>query len=239
MADLLSKYTLDQIVQETLLTLPESQQNEMNYDRFFSFAIGCLREMRLLHVKDGKITIKINPNSLNRYDFPDDMEEFCELGVPVNGTIWWLTRNNSIVPTTSTKNGETILDSTLGEGVDLPIGQFDTFTSEGAINWQGYFTIDDYNREIIINANQQTTLFLRYLSSGISKTTTTYVPTKYYSAIRAYILWKDIEFDKNMPEGKIMRYAANYNHEIAKVKRIEKPSHIEVMDAWSKGNSLA
>ena len=238
MADILEKYTLDQVVNEALFTLPEEQQNEMQKRRFFSFAIQGIRELRLLDTRDGYRKVKISPNALNRYDYPDDLAEFVGLGVPVNGKIWLLTRDDKIIPTTTTVDGEPTLDSDYGEGVSLPTTQFDSFYSPGGVNLEGYYTLDDRERTIIINANRQTDLILFYISSGIRKGTTTFILAKHLPALIAFILWKDVLYDRTVSNNNKLLLADNYNKERRKIKAIEKPSHQEILDAWAYGNTL-
>lgn len=238
MSDISSLYTIDQLVNDLLLSQPELQRTDSEYKRYFNFAISGLRNLRLLYTEDGKNIIKVEPNAVNRIDFPSDMEEFIALGVPVNGEVWWLTRKDSIIPTKTVVGLDESLDSTDGEGELIDNAQYNTFASVGGVNLQGYYTLDMKNREIIINNTQRTELLLAYKSSGIDISSTTYFPTKYVEALKAWIAWKDIEYDKSVRENIKDSHEARYNRKIKDIQRIEAPSHIEVIDAWRNKNML-
>lgn len=233
MANIISQYTLDQIVQETMLTLPESQSSDREYDRFLNFAVNGLRHLRMTTTKDGKTIVKITPNSLNRFSFPDDMEEFIWLGVPVNGTLWLLTKRGDMIPTKTVSGLEETQDSDYGEGVLLPVSQYNTFTSQGGVNLEGYYTLDYENREIVINNNRKTELFLAYETSGIVIGSTTNVPAKYVEAIKAWIFWKDVEYDRTFPENKKDSYEMRFNRRKTDILILEGPALWEIYDAWN------
>jgi hypothetical protein len=230
--DINSRMTLDAIVHETLLSIPESQRSIDQKRRFLNFAIKGMRYLSLCVFKNSKRVVKVEPDSNNRIDFPADMEEFLALGVPVNGKIWLLTRNNDIIPTKTVVGIDESLDSTDGEGVDLPTEQLESFTAKGGINYQGYYTLDYRNEEIIINATSRDELLLIYISSGVSLSETTYVPAKYVPAITAYILWRDVQYDRSVPA--IFRKEAEQalKDEIKIIKRIEMNTLQEYYDAW-------
>jgi hypothetical protein len=238
MSNISALYTIDQLINDLLLSQPESQRTDSEYKRYFNFAISGLRELRLLYTEDGKNIIKVEPDNVNRINFPSDMEEFIALGVPVQGKIWWLTRKNDMIPTKTVVGLDESLDSDDDEGELLQNAQSNTFSSVGGINLQGYYTIDNKNREIIINNTQRTELLLAYTSSGVELSSTTYFPTKYVEALKSWISWKDIEFDKSVNEAIKDSYEKRYNRKIKDIQRIEAPSHIEILDAWRNKNIL-
>ncbi|MBN1683750.1 hypothetical protein JW865_09395 [Candidatus Bathyarchaeota archaeon] len=233
MSDTISIQTLDSVVNKALLTLPENQRSLSNRDRFLEFAIDALRNLRLTTTNSGAKTVKIEPNAVNRFDFPYDMEQFISLGVPVNGKIWWLTRNNDIINTKTVIGIDESLDEDDGEGIDLAVSQSDSFDSIGGINSQGYFTLDFENREIIVNANTRSELLLRYISSGINNSGETYIESKYIRAIIAYILWMDVDYDRTAPMNMKEQYKSRFEESKNEIKRIEAPGLWELLDAWN------
>lgn len=232
MADITSIQTLDAVVNKALLTLPESQRSLSNRDRFLEFAIDALRKLNLLVINEPNI-VKIEPNAVNRFDFPSDMEQFVALGVPRNGRVYWLTRNNELIPTKTVVGIDESLDENDGEGVEQPTSQYDSFDAIGGINTQGYFTLDNKNREIIVNSTERSELLLKYISSGVNNSGTTYVSSKHIEAITAYILWKDIDYDRTAPMNMKEQYKSRFEDAKREIVRVELPALWEVLDAWN------
>jgi hypothetical protein len=229
---------LEDIVNKAIYKLPENQRSVYNKRRFTEFAIDACRELRLMVTKDGKKWVRVAPDGNNRIDFPSDMEEFISLNVPYNGKLWPLTRINEIIPTKTVVGIDESLDSSAGEGVDLPTSQADSFTAVGGVNAYGYYTLDYYTKEIIVNATIHDELILMYVSSGISGSTLTPIPAKYAAAIVSFILLADVEHDRSVQEYIVRRYQAIYEREKRKIKLIEMPSLQEWLDAWNNKSSV-
>lgn len=238
MTNISAYYTIDQVVEETLLTLPESQRNERERRRFLNFAVSGLRYLRSFVTKDGKVREKVTPNSLNRISFPDDMEEFLALYVPVNGKIWKLTRNNEIIPTKTIVGIDESYDEDYGEGVEQPIVELDNFAASNDVNLEGYYTIDYENKEIIINSNRKTELVLEYISNGIGLSSISNVPAKYVKALTAWILWKDVFFDRSVALNIKVLYENEFKKSVREIKSLEAMSLDEVIDAWNNKSIL-
>lgn len=230
MTSLKATYSIQEVVEEALLEIPEIQRTEANHKRFLNLALSGLRRLRIAVTKDGKKTVKITPNALNRYDFPDDMETFVTLWVPVNGEIWRLTENKNIIPTKTVTGIDESLDEDYGEGVDLPTVQHNSFLAEGGINREGYFTLDYENREIVINNNRQSELVMEYTTLG----STSIIPTLYVEALKAWICWKDSVKDRTAPMNSKLYYEKIYKDEVKVIKKFEGPSLTTLVDAWRR-----
>jgi len=227
--------TLDAVVNKVFL---KSKRPLEEKTRFIEFAIDGYRYLNLSTIKNGFKIVKIAPNALNRYDFPSDMEEFVGIGIPYKGTIWPLTRRDEIIPTTTLVQGDDTLDSTAGEGVDLPIAQSDTVYSEGGVNAYGYYTLDEEHREFIIVSSSLTEVLLSYISSGISNTDVTYIPGKCIPVLEAYILWQDKVYTLPSDLNVSREYERLFGDRIKELNRIGAPSLEEMADAWRTGNAL-
>ena len=223
-------YTITEVVKECLVDLPENQSSEREYDRYLKFALSGLRRLRTTVTKDGKKYAKITPDAINHYDFPDDMEEFIALYVPVNGKMWRLTRDRGIIATKTTVGLDDSNDTDYGEGVNQPVAQLNTFTAVGGVNLEGYFTIDEENREIIINNNRKDELVVEYATLG----STSVIPTKYVEALKSWIMWKAVLRDYSVPMNTKLLYEKMYKDEVNEIKKIEGPSLQELVDSWSK-----
>jgi len=227
MADLSSIQLLRDVVKKALWQAKRPKTDKM---RFLEFAIDGLREMRLYHVREGIKVQKSTPDSINTVDFPEDMEDYVAVGIPINGELWTLTRRDTIITTTTTVDEAETLDSTDGEGVAIDDSQPLTFAGRGGMNVHGYYYADWENRRFVINSNSRTEILIYYISNGVDTTDDgVYVPKKYVPALISYIVWQDACF----VEGKEMR--AQYleqqwekrKHEL---KEAEMPSIDEIAD---------
>jgi hypothetical protein len=196
MADTSGTRTLEDVVQ---ILLVKTRRNESDYDLFLQLAIDGYRELRLHHVREGVKVVKKTPTSINTVDYPSDYISFVAIGVPLNGKLWTLSREDEIITTTTLSGGQETLDSSKGEGVDIPDYAWAGYGASGGNNIEGYYTLDDINRRIVLNSVTKTEVLLYYVSSGTDLTGTTYVPTKYVPALEAYIMYEDIKFDRNIP----------------------------------------
>jgi hypothetical protein len=230
--DISRTITLDAVVNEALLSIPEDQRT-LQKRRFLDFAIRGMRYLSLRVFKNSKRVVKVEPDSNNRIPFPEDMEEFIAISVPVDGKLWRLTRKNDLIPTKTVDGIDESLDAADGEGIEQPTAQGDSFTARGGVNAHGYFTIDERGEEIIINSNNRGEVLLEYISSGVNNTGTTNVPAKYAPAIIAYILWRDVQYDRTA--NAIIRKEAfdAFNYEIKELKRLTIGNLYEWYDAWN------
>jgi hypothetical protein len=230
--------SLDDIINKILLQFPENRRSINQKLRFTELAIDGLRQLRLLVTRDGSTTKKVIPDKNNRIPYPADCEEPIGIGIPYNGEIWYLTRNDSLIKTITVSGIDESLNEEQGEGVELPTVQFNTIYSKGGVNFAGYYTFDDVNREIIVNSNNRSDLLLVYQSSGINLSQETLVPYKYVSAIMSYVLWQDIVADITISENVKFAYEKRYKDRCFEIKEIEAMSFQEFNDAWSTGNSI-
>lgn len=229
-------YSLEEIVDEYIHDLPASQKTEREYDRMLSFALRGLRELRIRITKDGIKRYKASPNALNRISFPDDMETFVALYVPVNGKMWRLTGDRDII-VTKTVIGEGAaeeLDTDYGEGVDQPTAQFDNFRAVGAVNLEGYYNVDYENREIVINNNRKEEVVVEYTWLGMTEI----IPSLYVPALQNFMYYKSIERDMSVNQAEKFRAKKEYTDSLDQIKIDEGPSLQEWIDTWNKKSRL-
>jgi hypothetical protein len=227
--DIDSIQTLDAIVNKALFTIPDNQRRISDYKRFLEFAVDAIRELNLLVTKDGGRTIKVISDKNNRIPFPSDLEQFVSIGIPRRGIIVLLDRNDKIVPTTSILNGDEILDSSEGEGVDVPleVSQLET------LGLKGYYTVNYRDRAIIVHDPVRSELLLNYVSSGVDISSTTFIPSIYVKAIIFYIYWMNIVADLTVPENIKNSYWARYKQSCTEIRIIKSPSLADFMNRWN------
>jgi hypothetical protein len=218
--------TLKQIVKSALW---QAKRPPSDYRMFYELAYRGYRELRLHHVQEGVRYAKLTPNSINCVDFPEDLVEFVGIGVPVNGKLVPLTRNDDIVITTTLVGAVETQNSTSGEGVDIIDSNTTGFYAKGGINYDGYYKVDWENRRIMLNSVTRTEVILAYVSSGTNAEGETYVPVKYEPALIAYIVWQDSRYDDKRIA--IAQYfEQQYNKEILNLD--EGPTLQELLDTW-------
>jgi len=227
-------YTLEEIVDEYLHDIPEGQITEREYDRMLSFALRGLRNLRIRVTKDGKKRLKVTPNSLNRISFPNTMETFVALYVPVNGSIWKLTGDKDIIITKTVSGADESYDTDYGEGVDKSTSQFDNFSAQGGVNLEGYYNVDYENREIVINNNRKEEVVMEYTALGSG----TIIPSLFVPALHDFMYWKDIEKNKTMNQAEKFRAEKAYNKSINQIKIDEGNSLDEWADIWRKKSQV-
>ena len=225
--------TLEAIVNETIYSLPENQRTLYNKRRFTNFAIKGMRYLAIRVFPNTKREVKVEPDTNNRIDFPADMEKFVALYIPINGKKWYLTRNDDMITTKTVVGNDVSLDTEDGEGVALETEQLETFTSKGGINKYGYYTLDHRNEEIIVNATSRDELTLAYISSGVSNTSTTNIPAIYAPCLTAYILWRDIQYDRSVSAQLRKEAMDALDYEIKELKKINVGNLWEWIDAWN------
>ena len=212
--------------------------NSNQHIRFLQFAIDGWRKLRRNTVREGVSFLKVTPNAINRISFPQDMEEFIGLGVPVGGKLYLLTEDKRIIATYSTNVDGDYLDEEDGEGVELPKLQLSGIKATGGFNLHGYYTVDWENDYIIVNANERSELLLVYMTSGTDLQHTTYVPTKAVDALIAYILWANVRFDMRVPISERQYFEAEWLKAKNRLDKNELFSVPEFRDHWTRSNNL-
>jgi hypothetical protein len=228
MAEIDGIITLDKFVKKILF---KTNKNHDEYFRVFQVVADGLRHLcmhSLGFVTWTKLTVDTDTNTI---DFPDDYVGFVSLSVPDDGRMWQLTRNDDLVPTTSTDSGGLeYLDEDDGEGVDLndelvPIG----YGTRGGYN-DYYYQIDHKKRRFIINGITTDHVILRYISSGVNATTSTSVPLYLEEPLEYYVFWKMAEYE-GAREDVIYGKRQSFNLALRRMKKFNAPSIQEVKDA--------
>lgn len=220
--------TLKEVVKKALF---QSKKAKSNFALFFELAIDGYRYLNLHAVNEGKEWKKLTPDSINCVDFPADFEDFIGIYEPLQGELWPLTRNDSIVTTTTLSGITETQSSTAGEGVSIvnPIDQ-GAYVA-GGVNPRGYYTIDWNNQRIFLNNIQATEVVLLYKCSGARISDTTYVPNKYIPYLIAYILYEFTKYDDLFPMNRRQELLQTLRTERVELSDLESPTLDEFLDA--------
>lgn len=191
MADTSGLKTIDAVVKEMLL---KWQKPLGNYTRYFAHTIDAIRRENLIDMEEGKRLVKLDVNTdINVVNFPSDLVKFINIGVPEGGEVWWLTKKNDIITTTTEVNGAETLSDTYNEDSAVREDFGSSYSAKGGVNSDGYYYPDYRNRRIVLKniSSNLTWVFFSYISSGVDTQSTTYIDQIAVPAIQKYVLWQD------------------------------------------------
>lgn len=205
-----------------------------NWKIIGQFALNAIRDLHMFTTKQYKITKVTVDTQTNTIDWPTDYIGFCYLGVPSNGRLRTLTRDNLLITTTTLVNGQETLNSAQGEGVIPPEGQLYGYGTTGGKN-DFYYAEDEANRRFILVGTNPANVLLGYISSGIEDKDTL-IPIRYKEAIINFVRWK---LNLREPVSPSKLQTANYfkdlyEQECNKMKAFEDPTLDEIYDALLK-----
>lgn len=217
--------TLKQIVKDIHF---ESGLGMDSWKYIGQFALDAIRELHMFHTKQYKITKVTVDTQTNTIDWPNDYIGLCYLGVPSNGQLRTLTRDNKLITTTTLLNGQETLNSEQGEGVIPPEGQLFGYGTVGGKN-DFYYSEDERNRRFFLIGANPANVLLGYISSGVEDKDSL-IPIRFKQCIIMYTRWK-----KNLREPVNMREADYfkdlYEQECNKLRAFEAPTLDEIYDA--------
>jgi hypothetical protein len=178
--------SIEQAVQDYLLGYKKSSEDFIIY---LKHACTLLTDF-MIHDSQEARSEKVLISSLGIIEMSTDLIRVKDVCVAWHGEWWTMTEKPNMVNTTTMAGLVETHDSTFGEGVAVAEGNSDTFGSKGAIN-DYYYMIDYKARRIFIDGLVSDTCLLKYVSSGISATSTTYIPILIVPTLEAYLLWKE------------------------------------------------
>lgn len=192
------------------------------------FALNAIRDIHMFHTKKTKVVKVVVDPSTNTIDWPDDYIGLCFLGVPRNGQLWTLTRNNNLITTTTLVNGQEALTPSQGEGVIPPEGQIVGYGTKGGKN-DFYYTEDEANRRFFIIGANPANVLLGYMSSGVTDKDTV-IPIRFKEAIINFSRWK-LKLREPIDYKGADYFKDLYEQEVNKLVAFEGPTLDEVYDA--------
>lgn len=192
------------------------------------FALNAIRELHMFHTKQfkiAKVTVDVQTNTI---DWPADYIGFCYLGVPSEGELRTLTRDNKLITTTTLVNGQETLDIDQGEGLFPPDGQLFGYGTTGGKN-DFYYAEDEKNRRFFLVGANPANVLLGYISSGVEDKDTL-VPLRYKECIINFVRWK-LKLREPVDMRQADYFKDLYEQECNKLKAFEGPSLDEMYDA--------
>jgi hypothetical protein len=212
-----------------LKALSQSRKSRVNFWMFREFAIDAYRYLNLHAIRDGREWKKLTP-VMNTVSFPADFEDLVGIYKPIDGQFYPLTRNDSIVITTSLSGIYEVQDATQGEGVAIPNNTSNSPSTPGGVNLQGYYTLDWNGRRVFLSGVTGDIVML-YKASGTRIGDTTFVPNKYIPYLIAFILYEHTKYDDSYPLSRRQELLSTLQIERMDVAKLESPTLDEYLDA--------
>jgi hypothetical protein len=174
-----------------------------DYVVYLENALDCFREFRINDAKEAR-SEKVAVDALGIIEMPDDMISFKDVCVARNGEWWSMTMRQDMVNTTTMVGIVETQDTTFGEGVALQDNLIDGYGARGAVNTY-YYMLDWKARRIFCDGIKSDTVLLKYVSSGISLTGTTYIPEDLIETMDNYLLFKETYWIPSLIRERAMR----------------------------------
>jgi hypothetical protein len=179
------------------------KKDTTDYNIFLEHACNVIRDFQV-HDGDKFRSEKISVSALGIIEMPTDLIRLVDVCVPKNGEWWTMTERSAKVNTTTFTGLAEGQDTDFGEGVALLDNNSYGLASRGAVN-QYYYMVDYNARRIFCDGIISDTVLLKYVSSGISATATTYIPEMLTPLIDSYLLWKESYWIKDLVRERQLR----------------------------------
>ena len=155
------------------------KKSSEDFSLYLEHACSLLRQYRTFDSHE-VVTDDVAVDASGIIEMPDDMIAFKDLCVSKDGEWWSFTLRPAKVNLTT--------DAGFTDG--LRDNLTDTLGARGAVN-QYYYCIDWEARRIFCDGIKSDTAVLKYVSSGIKTTGTTYMPDMLSELLDAYLLLKE------------------------------------------------
>lgn len=225
MSDLSGLVSIKDIVRETLWFAKRGDA-ESNYKRFVQYAINGYRELNEHHFKNTK-RVKLEMDDNHIIPFPDDMIKAVNIYIPLEGRYVRLTREDTMVDTTSLQAGVIVRDEDDGENEDIKVVV--AGFRGGITNEYGYYTEDIRNSRFIFLTDYRTEVILDYISNGIS-TTDDAIPVMCKDAIQKYLIWQEAFWERTYNLGEKDMYKNEWLDALRMLRNFQAPTLEEMAD---------
>lgn len=204
MASTNSLVSIEQMVTQFMLRYKKPQDDYVIYTEH---ACALLRQYRTFDSHE-VVTDDVSVDANGIIEMPDDMIAFKDLCVSKDGEWWSFTLRPAKVNLTT--------DAGFTDG--LRDNLTDTLGARGAVN-QYYYTIDWEARRIFCDGITSDTAVLKYVSSGIQTTGTTYMPDMLSELLDAYLLWRETYWVPGLAKERQLR-ERDFNNERLRIRNL-------------------
>ena len=189
-------------------------------------------DLNLWHLDNIEV-VYLRMSDAKTVDLPCDYVDYLKIGIPINGHIRVLTKNDRMLLPRKFADGEDVGNTDAGsiDYTSAPIYFIDHFRNgqfvgglygmPGAVD-EAYYRIDRENRQIIFTGSiPRGEVVLEYVSSGIDLGGTTVIPREAVPALRAFALWQIIENDSKVGGGEKERKKAQYEEQVEALRAFQ------------------
>lgn len=223
--------TIREIVEGYML---DSEISMLERHKIFRACMDAIKRLNMYATDDGTRLVKLEMDDNGIVDLPMDCLRYKATAIPLDGKLWTYTKDEGIITTTTLSGGAETLDSDYGEGVTINPAYSENYAAKGGINDYGYFKVDHERNRIVFRNYDRSEIFVEYVSSGVSKTSETYVPRTSKEAIEAYIDWALIARRRDVSRVEKEEAWRVYIREVGMIKIFQLPTLEEIADAWNK-----
>jgi hypothetical protein len=187
-----------------------------SYKRLCQICIeGFTEEFSLYHIGNSIEVVYLHMSTAKTVALPPDFVDYLKIGVPVEGKLRVITRNDSILlPRVFDDTGEAIGnyygtaigtdDSDLSGVVffsdHFRSGQFvgGLYGLSGGID-DAYYRIDYENRQIVFSGSTpRSEIVLEYIGTSLKPDGSSLIPREVVAPLRAYVLWQMVADDQRV-----------------------------------------
>jgi hypothetical protein len=203
--------------------------------RVLNYAVQGLKALNLFAIKSVRVQY-LKMDDLKRVKLPADYVYYTKIGINTgDGKVWTLTLNNDLshkkykYPTALCE--DEVENETSNPDIEYGYlfqhhyrgGQYvgELYGQAGGVNVSSY-RVDESAREIQFSADVPSgEIVLEYKSNGISNDGSTVIPQQAVMALKSFVHWQLVEYDKTAPMADKDRKRRLYGTEYANLKLIE------------------
>lgn len=207
------------------------------YKRTVQIAIeGFTEEFSLFHIGNSIEVIYLHMSTAKTVALPPDFVDYLKIGVPINGKLRVITRNDSILlPRMFDDTGEAIgnyYGAAIGDDTDEDLsgviyfsdhfrnGQFvgGLYGLPGGID-DAYYRIDYENRQIVFSGSTpRSEIVLEYIGTSLKPDGSSLIPREVVAPLRAYVLWQMVANDTRVAMNEKLRLEDQFDKAVAAMR---------------------
>lgn len=226
---------INNVVSEYLM---QTNEKITNQPLIYQLCLNAVRECNLFKAPDATKMVRLTLDKNLIANFPEDLLKVKKIGVILEGKVYTLTKDENIITTTTEQDGEEIVNSDYGEGVNINELYYRGYGGKGGVNKLGYYKIDYSKRRIVFrNVSRETIILLEYTTSGISLDGETLIPVVIKEYIKSFITYELVRHRLDVPLYLKDDYKKQMWNEGDKIKALTMPSMEDILDAWNRGSN--
>lgn len=214
-----------------------------NYKRIAQIVIEGFTDLNLYHATNIEV-VYVYMDEAKIVNVPPDFIDWVKVGMPVNGKLVTLTKNNSMLVPRKFPDGADVgnLDDADPDNVSYFVSHFkdgkfigSLYGMRGGYN-VAYFRYDEEKRQFVFTGEvPRSEIVLEYVSSGVSLTSSTSIPRQAVKPLLSWTHWQLGEFDRKVAGNEKTRRERLYDRDVMELRSFGfTPTMDEYRDAMYK-----